>query len=97
MTRLAAFLMGNQTFQLTVARTEAQLNGQTIPSTNDLLDDVPGRRRRQDRAHDERRLVHRGVGHARRPPDHRHRPRRADRGARDAGATALLDWAFQQP
>ena len=41
MTRLAAFLMGNQTFQLTVERTDAMLNGQSIPSTNDLLDEVP--------------------------------------------------------
>ena len=40
--RLGAFLMGNQTFQLTVKRTSASLNGKTIPSTNDLLEKYPG-------------------------------------------------------
>ena len=80
LTRLAAFLMGNPTFQLTVRRTDATLNGQTFPATNDLLDQVPGRRRREDRAHDAGRVVHRRLGAARRPADHRHRARRAHRG-----------------
>ena len=43
MTRLGAYLMGNPTFQLTVERTDAMLNGQTIPSTNDLLRQVSTR------------------------------------------------------
>ena len=46
MTRLAAFLMDNPTFQLTVERTDATLNGQRYPASNDLLDEVPRRRRR---------------------------------------------------
>ncbi len=97
MTRLAAFLMGNQTFQLTVARTEAQLNGQTVPSTNDLLTKYPGadgvKTGRTTSAgwcivvsamRDGRRMIATVVG----------APTEA---ARDAGATALLDWAFTQP
>jgi D-alanyl-D-alanine carboxypeptidase len=97
LTRLAAFLMSNQTFQLTVARTEAQLNGQTIPSTNDLLTKYPGadgvKTGRTTSAgwcivvsamRDGRRMIATVVG----------APTEA---ARDAGATALLDWAFTQP
>ena len=56
------------------------LNGQTFPSTNDLLTKYPGRRRREDGAHDAGRVVHRRLGDARRPADHRHRARRAHRG-----------------
>ena len=97
MARLAAFLMGNQTFQLTVARTEAQLNGQSIPSTNDLLAKYPGadgvKTGRTTNAgwcivasamRDGRRMIAVVLG----------APTEA---ARDAGATALLDWAFTQP
>ena len=80
MTRLAAFLMGNQTFQLTVARTDATLNGQTIPSTNDLLTKYPGADGVKTGHTTQRRVVHRRLGDARRPADHRHRARRADRG-----------------
>ena len=38
--------------------------------------------------------MHRRLGDARRPADHRRRARRPDRGGRDAAATSLLDWAF---
>ena len=97
MARLAAFLMGNQTFQLTVARTEAQLNGQSIPSTNDLLGTYPGadgvKTGRTTNAgwcivasamRDGRRMIAVVLGA---PTEE----------ARDTGATALLDWAFTQP
>ena len=90
--------MGNQTFQLTVKRTSASLNGKTLPSTNDLLDEVPraptasrpGTRRTPawcitaSALRDGRRIIVTVLG----------APTEA---ARDAGATALLDWAFQQP
>jgi D-alanyl-D-alanine carboxypeptidase (penicillin-binding protein 5/6) len=95
--RLSAFLMGNPTFQLTVARTEAQLNGQSIPSTNDLLETYPGadgiKTGRTTNAgwcivasamRDGRRMIAVVLGA---PTEE----------ARDAGATALLDWAFTQP
>ena len=42
MTRLAALLMTNATFQLTVRRTDAVLNGISYPATNDLLTIYPG-------------------------------------------------------
>ncbi len=42
MSRLAAFLMQNQTFQSTVLRTSANLNGQSFPASNDLLSEYPG-------------------------------------------------------
>ena len=97
MARLAAHLMGNQTFQLTVNRTSAQLNGQTIPATNDLLGTYPGadgvKTGRTTNAgwcivasamREGRRMIAVVLG----------APTEA---ARDAGATALLDWAFTQP
>ena len=97
LTRLAAFLMGNPTFQLTVRRTDAMLNGQTFPATNDLLTKYPGRRRREDRhttqagwcivasaMRDGRRIIVTVLGA---PTEE----------ARDAAATSLLDWGFTQP
>jgi D-alanyl-D-alanine carboxypeptidase (penicillin-binding protein 5/6) len=97
MSRLAAFLMGNPTFQLTVERRDAQLNGQTIPSTNDLLRTYPGADGVKtghttnagwcivaSAMRDGRRMIVTVIG----------APTEA---ARDAGATALLDWAFTQP
>jgi D-alanyl-D-alanine carboxypeptidase (penicillin-binding protein 5/6) len=97
MTRLAAFLFGNQTFQLTVSRTSAQLNGQRLPSTNDLLGTYPGADGVKtghttnagwcivaSATRDGRRMIATVIG----------APTEA---ARDAGATALLDWAFTQP
>lgn len=97
MARLAAHLMGNQTFQLTVNRTSAQLNGQTFPATNDLLTTYPGadgvKTGRTTNAgwcivasamREGRRMIAVVFG----------APTEA---ARDAGATALLDWAFTQP
>jgi len=97
MARLAAHLMGNQTFQLTVNRTSAQLNGQTFPSTNDLLTTYPGADGVKtghttnagwcivaSAMRDNRRMIAVVFG----------APTEA---ARDAGATALLDWAFTQP
>ena len=97
LSRLGAFLMGNQTFQLTVKRTSASLNGKTIPSTNDLLKVYPGADGIKtghttnaewcitaSALRDGRRIIVTVLG----------APTEA---ARDAGATALLDWAFQQP
>jgi D-alanyl-D-alanine carboxypeptidase len=97
MTRLAAFLFGNQTFQLTVSRPSAQLNGQTLPSTNDLLGSYPGADGVKtghttsagwcivaSATRDGRRMIATVIGA---PTEE----------ARDAGATALLDWAFTQP
>lgn len=97
LSRLAAFLMTNQTFQLTVARTEASLNGRSIPSTNDLLTRYPGadgvKTGRTTNAgwciivsatRDGRRMIATVIG-------------APTETARDAGATALLDWAFTQP
>jgi serine-type D-Ala-D-Ala carboxypeptidase (penicillin-binding protein 5/6) len=97
LSRLGAFLMGNQTFQLTVKRTSASLNNKTIPSTNDLLKTYPGADGIKtghttdagwcitaSAMRDGRRIIATVLG----------APTEA---ARDAGATALLDWAFQQP
>ncbi len=97
LTRLAAFLMGNPTFQLTVKRTDATLNGQTLPSTNDLLTKYPGADGVKtghttnagwcivaSATHQGRRLIATVLGA---PTEE----------ARDAAATALLDWGFQQP
>ena len=42
MTRLAVFLMNNATFQLTVKRTDATLNGLLYPASNNLLTTYPG-------------------------------------------------------
>ena len=97
LSRLGAFLMGNQTFQLTVKRTSASLDGKTIPSTNDLLEKYPGADGIKtghttnaewcitaSALRDGRRIIVTVLGA---PTEE----------ARDAGATALLDWAFQQP
>jgi D-alanyl-D-alanine carboxypeptidase (penicillin-binding protein 5/6) len=97
MTRLAAHLMGNQTFQLTVARRDATLNGQTLPATNDLLRTYAGadgvKTGRTTAAgwcivasatRENRRIIVTVLG----------APTEA---ARDAAATTLLDWAFAQP
>lgn len=97
LTRLSAALMGNQTFQLTVRRTEANLNGQSLPSTNDLLTKYPGADGVKtghttnagwcivaSALRDGRRIIVTVLG----------APTEA---ARDVSATALLDWAFTQP
>jgi serine-type D-Ala-D-Ala carboxypeptidase (penicillin-binding protein 5/6) len=97
LSRLGAYLMGNQTFQLTVKRTSASLNGKTVPSTNDLLEKYPGADGIKtghttnaewcitaSALRDGRRIIVTVLGA---PTEE----------ARDAGATALLDWAFQQP
>jgi D-alanyl-D-alanine carboxypeptidase (penicillin-binding protein 5/6) len=97
LTRLAAFLMGNPTFQLTVRRTDAMLNGQTFPATNDLLTKYPGadgvKTGHTTQAgwcivasalRDGRRIIVTVLGA---PTEE----------ARDAAATSLLDWAFTQP
>jgi D-alanyl-D-alanine carboxypeptidase (penicillin-binding protein 5/6) len=97
LSRLGAVLMGNQTFQLTVKRTSASLNGKTVPSTNDLLEKYPGADGIKtghttnaawcitaSALRDGRRIIVTVLGA---PTEE----------ARDAGATALLDWAFQQP
>lgn len=97
LSRLAAFLMGNPTFQLTVERTDATLNGQTFPATNDLLSTYPGadgvKTGHTTQAawcivasamRDGRRIIVTVLG----------APTEA---ARDAAATSLLDWAFTQP
>jgi D-alanyl-D-alanine carboxypeptidase (penicillin-binding protein 5/6) len=97
LSRLSAYLMGNQTFQLTVKRTSASLNGQTLPSTNDLLKKYPGADGVKtghttnagycivaSASRDGRRIIATVLG-------------APTETARDTGATALLDWAFQQP
>ena len=97
LTKLAAFLMGNQTFQLTVRRTSASLNDKTLPSTNDLLKKYPGADGIKtghttnagycivaSATRDGRRIIATVLG-------------APTETARDADATALLDWAFQQP
>ena len=97
LTRLAAFLMTNATFQLTARRTDATLNGQTLPATNDLLTKYAGadgiKTGRTTAAgwcivasatRDGRRIIATVLGA---PTEE----------ARDAAATALLDWGFTQP
>lgn len=97
MTRLAVFLMNNATFQLTVKRTDATLNGQLYPASNDLLTKYPGadgvKTGHTTQAgwcivasalRDGRRIFVTVLG----------APTEA---ARDAAATNLLDWGFAQP
>ena len=94
MVRLAAFLMGNQTFQASARQLEATLNDETLPATNDLLRLYPGADgiktghttqagwcivASANRAG--RRII---VGVLGAPTEE----------ARNAAATALLDWAF---
>jgi D-alanyl-D-alanine carboxypeptidase (penicillin-binding protein 5/6) len=93
---LAAFLMGNPTFQLTARRTDATLNERTFPSTNDLLTKYPGADGIKtghttaagwcivaSATRDGRRIIAAVLGA---PTEE----------ARDAAATALLDWGFTQ-
>ncbi len=95
--RLSAFLMGNPTFQLTVRRTDATLNNQSFPATNDLLRLYPGadgiKTGRTTNAgwciigsaiRDGRRLIVVVLGA---PTEE----------ARNAAAISLLDWGFTQP
>ena len=97
MTRLSVFLMNNATFQLTVKRTDATLNGQLYPASNDLLTTYPGadgvKTGHTTQAgwcivasaqRDGRRIFVTVLG----------APTEA---ARDAAATSLLDWGFAQP
>ena len=96
MVRLGAYLMGNQTFQASARQQSATLNGQTIPATNDLLATYPGADgiktghttqagwcivASANRAG--RRIIVAVLGA---PTEE----------ARNAAATALLDWAFTQ-
>ncbi|MET0146308.1 MAG: hypothetical protein ABW328_16225 [Ilumatobacteraceae bacterium] len=96
MTRLAAFLMQNQTFQSTVKRTDATLNGQTYAASNDLLTTYPGadgiKTGHTTQAgwcvvasaqRNGRRMIVTVLGA---PTEE----------ARDAAATGLLDWAWAQ-
>ena len=63
LSRLGAFLMGNQTFQLTVEAHQRLAQRQDDPVDERPAGEVPRRRRHQDRAHDERR---RGASRRRR-------------------------------
>jgi D-alanyl-D-alanine carboxypeptidase (penicillin-binding protein 5/6) len=96
MVRLAAYLMGNQTFQASARQQSATLNGQTIEATNDLLRTYPGADgiktghttqagwcivASANRAG--RRIIVAVLGA---PTEE----------ARNAAATSLLDWAFTQ-
>ncbi len=96
MTRLSALLMTNATFQLTVRRTDAVLNGISYPATNDLLTIYPGtdgiKTGRTTGAawcivasatRGNRRIIATVLGA---PTEE----------ARNAAATALLDWGFTQ-
>ena len=97
MTRLAALLMSNASFQLTARRTDAVLNGISYPATNDLLTLYPGadgiKTGRTTGAgwcivasatRGNRRIIATVLGA---PTEE----------ARNAAATALLDWGFTQP
>ena len=97
MTRLAALLMTNASFQLTVRRTDAVLNEISYPATNDLLTLYPGadgiKTGRTTAAgwcivasatRNNRRIIATVLGA---PTEE----------ARNAAATALLDWGFTQP
>ena len=97
MTRLAALLMTNATFQLTAQRTDAVLNGISYPATNDLLTLYPGADGIKTGAttgagwcivasatRNNRRIIATVIGA---PTEE----------ARNAAATALLDWGFAQP
>ena len=94
---LGAFLMGNQTFQAAADSADATLNDQTLPATNDLLRLYPGADgiktghttqagwcilASANRAG--RRIIVAVLGA---PTEE----------ARNAAATALLDWGFTQP
>ncbi|MGD9999630.1 MAG: D-alanyl-D-alanine carboxypeptidase family protein [Ilumatobacteraceae bacterium] len=94
MVRLADLLMEDETFRATVARTSARLHGQTFATTNDLLTTYPGADGIKtghttgagyclvaSATRDGRRIIVAVLGA---PTD----------GARVAGASALLDWAF---
>ncbi len=97
MVRLGAYLMGNQTFQAAARQQDATLNDQTLPNTNDLLRTYPAADgiktghttqagwcilASANRAG--RRIIVAVLGA---PTEE----------ARDAAATALLDWGFTQP
>ena len=97
MTRLAALLMTNASFQLTVRRTDAVLNEISYPATNDLLTLYPGadgiKTGRTTAAgwcivasatRNNRRIIATVLG-------------APTEDARNAAATALLDWGFTQP
>jgi D-alanyl-D-alanine carboxypeptidase (penicillin-binding protein 5/6) len=97
MTALGARLMSDITFQVTVRDDTAELNGQAYPNTNDLLGIYPGadgiKTGRTTGAgwcllasaiRDGRRIVVAVLG-------------APTEDARDAAATALLDWGFAQP
>jgi len=97
MTDLGVFLMGNISFQLAVKDATAELNGQAYPNPNDLLGVYPGadgiKTGRTTGAgwcvlasasRDGRRIVVAVLG-------------ASTEAARDASATALLDWGFAQP
>ena len=97
MTRLAALLMTNASFQFTVRRTDAVLNEISYPATNDLLTLYPGadgiKTGRTTAAgwcivasatRNNRRIIATVLG-------------APTEDARNAAATALLDWGFAQP
>jgi D-alanyl-D-alanine carboxypeptidase (penicillin-binding protein 5/6) len=97
MTSLGARLMGDITFQVTVRDDAAELNGQAYPNTNDLLGVYPGADGIKtghttdagwcllaSAIRDGRRIVVAVLG-------------APTEDARDAAATALLDWGFAQP
>jgi D-alanyl-D-alanine carboxypeptidase len=96
MTRLAALLMTNATFQLTARRTDAVLNNISYPATNDLLTMYPGADGIKtgtttgagwcivaSATRNNRRIIVTVIGA---PTEE----------ARNAAATALLDWGFSQ-
>lgn len=97
LTTLGVRLMGNITFQQTVKDPTAELNGQAVPNTNDLLTIYPGadgiKTGRTSGAgwcilasatRENRRIVVAVLG----APDEE---------ARNEAAIALLDWGFRQP
>ena len=96
-TRLGVLLMSNPSFQLAVSDPTAELNGQAFPNPNDLLGVYPGADGIKtgttgasgwnvlaSATRENRRMVVAVLG----APSEE---------ARDAAATALLDWGFAQP
>ncbi|MFV0307213.1 MAG: D-alanyl-D-alanine carboxypeptidase family protein [Desertimonas sp.] len=97
MTRLGILLMANPSFQIAVRDPTAELNGQAFPNTNDLIGTYPGADGIKtghtsgagwcvlaSATRENRRIIVAVLGA---PSDD----------ARDAAATALLNWGFSQP
>lgn len=96
-TRLGVLLMANPSFQIAVRDPTAELNGQAFPNTNDLIGTYPGADGIKtghttnagwcvlaSATRENRRIIVAVLG-------------ASTEEARDAAATALLNWGFSQP